>query len=280
MISSADIAQGVHRAILEAAVTLRPDVVEALERARKSERSERGQHVLDQLAQNARIAERDRVPLCQDTGTVWIRIELGSEDCMNGDIQAAIDDAVASAYAEGALRMSVAKDALSDRSNTGNNTPAFVEIVSRPGTGATVHVMLKGGGSDNSSAVAMLEPADGVAGIERFVLDTVSAKVIGACPPVVIGVGIGATFDKVGGLAKMALLRPLSQAARTPDAAALQERLLAAVNSTGIGPAGLGGDTTALAVQVVTAPCHIAALPVAVNMGCSAMRSVTFEVAE
>jgi len=274
----AEIAGAVRAAIAEAAVTLRPDVAAALDRAAVVEPSERGRQVLAQLLENAAIAARDRVPLCQDTGTVWVWVDLGADECPGGDLAAAIDSAVAEAYRQGALRMSVVRDALGDRTNTADNTPAFVDVTLRPGTGATVSVMLKGGGSDNASALAMLDPSAGAEGVRRFVLETVAARATGACPPLVVGVGVGGTFDSVGKLAKKALLRPLGTPGATPAAISLEKRLLADINALGIGPAGLGGATTALAVHVVTAPCHIAALPVAVNVGCSAMRSVTIEV--
>lgn len=278
MLDAATIARAVYDAIRSAAVEVRPDVLAALRMARSRERSERAVRVLDQLIQNAEIAVADRVPLCQDTGTVWVLVELGAQECVGDDLYAHIDEAVASAYRDGALRMSVARDALFDRANTGDNTPAFVDLVMRPGTGATVHVMLKGGGSDNASAVAMLPPSAGESGVLDLVLETVAAKAAGACPPVVVGVGVGSTFDKVAGLAKKALLRPVGSENPDPRAGAFERLLLDAVNGTGIGPAGLGGDTTALAVHVSTAPCHIAALPVAVNMGCSAMRTVSVDV--
>jgi len=279
VVSVADIALAVSAAVAEAATTLRPDAHEAMLKALKAERSQRGREVLAQLAENATIARSDRVALCQDTGTVWVWVQLGLGECLDGDLQAAIDEAVAGAFRTHALRMSVVHDALSDRANTGTNTPAFVDLTFRPGSGATVHVMLKGGGSDNASSLAMLEPSAGVDGIYRFVMDTVSAKATGACPPLVVGVGVGGTFDTVGKLAKKALLRPLDAPATSIEAAALEARLLGGINALGIGPAGLGGTTTALAVRVLSAPCHIAALPVAVNLGCSAMRSVTVEVA-
>src|SRR5574340_1047784 len=276
--SVTDIAAAVRTAIAEAATTLRPDVLAAMERARSNEPSPRGRDVLAQLIENAGIASRDGVPLCQDTGTVWVWVELGSDECLGGDLQAAVDEAVCDAYREHALRMSVVRDALSDRTNTGDNTPAFLDVTLKPGTGAAVHVMLKGGGSDNASALAMLEPSAGFEGIRRFVLETVSAKATGACPPLVVGVGVGGTFDTVGKLAKKALLRPLEAPAPTAEAAVLEARILEGVNALGIGPAGLGGTTTALGVRVLTAPCHIAALPVAVNLGCSAMRTVRVEI--
>jgi tartrate/fumarate subfamily iron-sulfur-dependent hydro-lyase alpha chain len=280
VLSSASIAEAVREAIPRVADSLRDDFLAALEAAVERERSPRGRAVLAQLLENACIAESDRVPLCQDTGTVWVRIELGAEECVCGDLQAAVDAAVAAGYRDAKLRMSLVADALLDRANTGDNTPAFVEIAlgARPGTGATVSVMLKGGGSDNASRVEMLPPGAGLAGVRRVVLETVEARATGACPPVLVGVGVGATFDKVGGLAKKALLRPIGSLPSDPALADFEAELLDAVNATGVGPAGLGGDTTALAVHVATAPCHIAALPVAVNLGCSAVRSASFEV--
>jgi fumarate hydratase subunit alpha len=280
VLSSASIADAVRVAIPAAADSLRPDVLAALEAASATERSPRAKAVLAQLIENAQIAETDRVPLCQDTGTVWVRVELGADECVYGDLQAAIDGAVAEAYRDAKLRMSVVRDALLDRTNTADNTPAFVEIAlgARPGTGATVHVMLKGGGSDNASRIVMLAPGAGIEGVKRFVLDTVEARATGACPPLLVGVGVGATFDKVGGLAKKALLRAIGTPPSDPRLAEAEAELLSAINGSGIGPAGLGGDTTALGVHIVTAPCHIAALPVAVNMGCSAVRSASVEV--
>jgi tartrate/fumarate subfamily iron-sulfur-dependent hydro-lyase alpha chain len=176
--------------------------------------------------------------------------------------------------------MSVVADALLDRTNTNDNTPAFLDVVlgARTGPGATVHVMLKGGGSDNASSVVMLSPSAGFDGVRDAVLATVTEKATGACPPLVIGVGVGATFDKVGGLAKRALLREIGSVPKDDRIAEFEAELLSAVNATGIGPGGLGGDTTALGVHIVTAPCHIAALPVAVNMGCCAVRSASIEV--
>lgn len=271
------IAEAVSRAIAEAAVTLRPDVRAALARALDAEETPRGCEVIRQLLENAEVASRDRVPLCQDTGTAWVLIELGAESCLDGEVQPAIDAAVRAAYRENGLRMSVVRDALLDRTNTGDNTPAFVDVVQRPGRGATVHVMLKGGGSDNASALAMLEPAVGHEGVRRFVVDAVAATASSACPPVVVGVGVGGTFDSVAKLSKRALLSPLDGPSR-PEVAAFEADLLSAINALGIGPAGLGGSVTALGVRVVTAPCHMAALPVAVNVGCVALRSASVEV--
>lgn len=272
------IAEAVREAIPRAATTLRPDVEAALVVAAGSERSARGRSVIDALLANARIATADKVPLCQDTGTVWVRIEVGTQECLTGDVPAEVNSAIAAAYRDAALRMSVARDALLDRTNTGDNTPAFIDMVWRPGTGATVSVMLKGGGSDNASRVAMLDPDAGFEGVRDLVLSVVSEKATGACPPLLVGVGVGSTFDKVGGLAKKALLRTIGEPSGDERVDRFEAELLAAVNATGIGPAGLGGDTTALAVHVLTAPCHIAALPVAVNMGCCAVRCAVVEV--
>ncbi|MCK8114651.1 fumarate hydratase [Anaerosoma tenue] len=278
VISSRDIGEAVRSAIGIAATSLRADVRSAIERAAVSESSARGREVLSQMLENAAIAERDGVPLCQDTGATWVWVELSLEERLGGDLAAAVDEAVRTAYREGALRMSVVRDAIFDRRNTGDNTPAFLDVTLRPGTGATVHVMLKGGGSDNASVVRMLEPSAGIEGVRRLVLDTVSAKGASACPPLVVGVGVGGTFDSVGKLAKKALLREVGSASLDEQTESLEAALLADVNALGIGPAGLGGATTALAVHVVTAPCHIAALPVAVNLGCSSLRTVTVEI--
>lgn len=279
MVDARTLAEAIHRAIGEAATTLRPDVATALAAAAAAEPSERGRAVLRQLLENADIARTDRVPLCQDTGTVWVRLTLGADQPLPGDIQAIADGAVAQAYRDFALRMSTVRDALLDRTNRGDNAPAFVHLDLVPGTGVSVEVMLKGGGSDNASALAMLPPSAGLEGVREFVLATVEAKATGACPPLLVGVAVGGTFDTVGGLAKQALLRTVGSAPADAATARVEAQLLADINATGIGPAGLGGRTTALAVHLVTAPCHIAALPVAVNMGCCAIRSARVEVA-
>ena len=277
-LSAQAVADAVYAGITQAAVTLRGDVRRAIEQALSREDSPRARAVLSQILQNADIAQKDRVPLCQDTGTVWVRLEVGQELLVPGDVLTLVDDAVARAYEDARLRKSVVADALLDRRNTGDNTPAFAEVAFLPGCGATVHVMLKGGGSDNASRVVMLAPGAGAEGVRQVVLDCVREKAANACPPLVVGVGVGATFDKVAGLAKHALLRPVGSPAASPEAAAFEESLLEEVNATGIGPAALGGKTTALAVHLETAPCHIAALPVAVNMGCCAMRTASVEL--
>ncbi len=273
------VGEAVYDAIRQCAVTLRPDFRKAVEAAREEaapESQEAG--VLDRILENARIGATDGVPICQDTGSVWVCLEVGESLAVPGNIFSRVNDAVARAYTDGRLRMSLVRDALFDRANTGDNTPAFCELKLVPGDSATLHVLLKGGGSDNASRVVMLPPGAGADSVRRVVLDCVREKAANACPPLVIGLGVGATFDKVAGLAKHALLREVGSSAASAEAAAFEEELLAEVNALGIGPAALGGAPTALAVHLETAPCHIAALPVAVNMGCCAMRSASVQL--
>lgn len=269
----------VYQAIPTLACVLPDDVWASLKHAAETETSARGQLVLDQLLENADIAKADRVPICQDTGSVWVCLEIGSDVCITGDVFSQVNNAVAAAYTEAALRKSIVRDALFDRTNTTDNTPAFCEIHTLPEPGvARVHIMLKGGGSDNASRVVMLTPGAGRAAVIEEVLSCVREKAPNACPPLIVGVGVGATFDKVAGLAKQALMRPLDEVAPDEQTAAFEAELKAAINALGIGPAGLSGDMTAFDVRVKTAPCHIAALPVAVNMGCSAMRRATIDL--
>ena len=273
------VGEAVYDAIRQCAVTLRPDFRKAVEAAREEAAPEsREAGVLDRILENARIGATDGVPICQDTGSVWVCLEVGESLAVPGNIFSRVNDAVARAYTDGRLRMSLVRDALFDRANTGDNTPAFCELKLVPGDSATLHVLLKGGGSDNASRVVMLPPGAGATGVRRVVLECVREKAANACPPLVIGLGVGATFDKVAGLAKHALLREVGGPAASAEAAAFEEELLAEVNALGIGPAALGGAPTALAVHLETAPCHIAALPVAVNMGCCAMRSASVKL--
>ncbi len=278
-VTSQLVATALDEAIPHLACDLRPDVLEGLRRARQDESDERARLVLDQLLENAAVAADDHVPICQDTGTVWICLELGSEGVeLATDPFVEADETVARAYRDNALRFSTLRDALTDRSNSGDNTPAFTEIRYVPGSGATLHVMLKGGGSDNASCVEMLAPGAGADGVREVVLRRVEEKASSACPPLVVGVGVGSTFDAVAGLAKHALLRPVDEPAADPQVAAFEADLLTDINALGIGPAALGGDTTALACHIQTAPCHIAALPVAVNLGCCALRSISIDL--
>lgn len=279
IITKEAVAAAVYQAIPHLACELPPDILAGLRHALEREEYPRGRAVLSQLVENAAIAKSDHVPICQDTGTVWISLEVGPGVYVPADVFAQVDDAVARAYTEAALRKSVVRDAVLDRANTGDNTPAFCDIhpVGEPGA-ARLRIMLKGGGSDNASRVVMLPPGAGRAGIVDEVVRCVREKGANACPPLVIGIGIGATFDKVAGLAKRALMRPLDESAETEGVRQLEEEILGAVNASGVGPGGLGGAAAALGVRVATAPCHIAALPLAINMGCSAMRRATIDL--
>ncbi len=278
-LDSNNVAEAIAFAIPQLAAKLPADVRQAMAHARDEERGERARIVLDQLCDNCMIAGQNMLPICQDTGTVWVCLEIGPDVNIHGDIFSEVNDAVARAYTQNELRKSVVRDALFDRTNTQDNTPAFCELrfVDEPGA-AHLHVMLKGGGSDNASCVTMLTPSAGKQGVIDTVIARVKEKASCACPPLVVGVGVGATFDKVAGLSKLALMRPLGISNPDPEADAFEQELLAAINETGIGAGALGGKTTALAVRVKTAPCHIAALPVAVNMGCSALRRMTIEL--
>ena len=279
IITKEAVATAVYEAIPHLACELPADILAGLAAALEREEAPRGRAVLSQLVENARIARTDHVPICQDTGTVWVSLEVGPGVLVPADVFAGVDGAVARAYDEARLRKSVVRDAILDRANTGDNTPAFCDIhpVDEPGA-ARLRIMLKGGGSDNASRVIMLPPGAGRAGIVEEVVRCVREKGANACPPLVIGVGIGGTFDKVAGLAKRALMRPIDEPAEDARAGELEQELLAAVNASGVGPGGLGGATAALAVRVATAPCHIAALPLAINMGCSAMRRATVDL--
>lgn len=278
-LDSNNVAEAIAFAIPQLAAKLPADVRQAMAHARDEERGERARIVLDQLCDNCMIAGQNMLPICQDTGTVWVCLEIGPDVNIHGDIFSEVNDVVAHAYTQNELRKSVVRDALFDRTNTQDNTPAFCELrfVDEPGA-AHLHVMLKGGGSDNASCVTMLTPSAGKQGVIDTVIARVKEKASCACPPLVVGVGVGATFDKVAGLSKLALMRPLDISNPDPEADAFEQELLAAINETGVGAGALGGKTTALAVRVKTAPCHIAALPVAVNMGCSALRRMTIEL--
>lgn len=281
-INPEQLAKAVEETIPQLAFSVRKDCLETLETAGKAEGNELARSVLDQLSINARIAADDSVPVCQDTGYVWVLLEVSGDIVVPANIFSAVDAAVARAYSRYPLRKSLVRDALLDRSNSCDNTPAFCELAltkaASTAARATLHVMLKGGGSDNASRVVMLPPAAGVRGVVEVVLETVREKAANACPPLVIGIGIGSTFDKVAGLSKRALLRVVGTENPNAGLRDLERELLASINASGIGPAGLGGDTTALAVHIQTAPCHIAALPVAINLGCCAMRSISIDL--
>lgn len=283
-ISPMQVGHAVYSGIRECATTLRADCFDAVQKAYDAALAEdvdsRETSVLRDIVHNAMIGKNQGAPICQDTGSVWVCLEVGEDLSVPGNVFSQVAPAVRQAYVEGRLRMSMVRDALFNRANTNDNNPAFCEVRFVPGREARLHVMLKGGGSDNASRLVMLPPSAGREGIKRELLACVHEKAANACPPLLIGIGVGGTFDKVSGLAKRALLREVGTPAESEEAAEFEAELLDAVNATGIGPAALGGKCTAIGVHLVTAPCHIAALPLAINMGCCAMRSATFELVD
>ncbi len=273
-----EITAAVRRLAIEANTDLPSDVIEAFRRFREAEKSPNGRDVLEQLLENARIAREDRLPLCQDTGFAVVFVDLGQEvHLTGGDLYAAVDEGVRQGYREGYLRKSIVADPLR-RTNTGDNTPAVVHLRMVPGDRVRITFAPKGGGSENMSGIAMLKPADGVEGVKRFVIDRVREAGPNPCPPTIVGVGIGGTFEVAALLAKRAALRPVGDRSPDPFYAALEEELLAEVNRLGIGPAGMGGTTTSLDVHIETYPCHIASLPVAVNIQCHSARHKEVEL--
>ncbi len=236
------------------------------------EESPTGKEILAMLLDNARIAREERIPICQDTGFTVIFLDVGQDvHFVGGDINQAIADGVGKGYTEGFLRKSILSDPIR-RVNTGDNTPPVVHFSIVPGDKVRVTVAPKGGGSENMSGVKMLKPSDGIEGVKNFVVERVEASGGNPCPPIVVGVGIGGTFEKCAFLAKKALLRPLGSRHPDPFYAEIEDELLRRVNATGIGPQGLGGRVTALDVHIETYPCHIASLPAAVNINCHASR--------
>lgn len=264
--------EAVARLCREAASDLPADVVRALEEAARREESPVGRRVLAEIGENARIASEERVPLCQDTGFAVVFVELGQDvHLVGGDLYDAINRGVAEGYTEGFLRKSILAHPWLG-GNTGDNTPAVIHVDIVPGDRVRLLFLPKGGGSENKSALAMLRPTDGLEGAKAFVLETVRRAGPDACPPLVVGVGIGGTFDQVALLAKKALLRPVGRHHPRPEVAELERELLAASARLGIGPMGLGGRVTALWVAVEIFPRHIATFPVAVNIQCHAAR--------
>jgi fumarate hydratase subunit alpha len=247
------------------------EVCAALRQAEAEEASPLGRETLARLLENAAAAAETGVPTCQDTGLAVVMVELGQDVHIDGDFTAAIHAGVRRACQEGYLRASCVAHPLR-RANTGDNTPAIIHLHLAPGDALKLTVLPKGGGSENASALLMLKPADGADGVIDFVVNRVSAQGVNACPPLVVGVGIGSNFEGCALLAKEALLRPLGAPCPDPDDAALEAELLRRINNLGIGPGGTGGTVTALAVHVKTAPCHIASLPCAVNIQCNAHR--------
>ncbi|MTI82424.1 MAG: fumarate hydratase [Firmicutes bacterium] len=271
------IIEEVARMCQEANYNLGQDVIDAFKNAYEAEQSVTGKDILQQLIENAQIAKNESVPMCQDTGFSVFFVELGQEvHVEGGGLEDAINEGVRKGYQEGYLRKSIVGHPL-ERQNTGDNTPAVIHIRVVPGDKLKITVAPKGGGSENMSAIKMLKPAQGVEGVKDFVVETVKEAGPNPCPPIIVGVGIGGTFEKAALLAKEALLRPVGEPSSDPYAADLEQELLELVNKLGIGPQGLGGKTTALAVHVNTHPAHIASLPVAVNINCHASRHKEIE---
>lgn len=257
----------------KAACDLPGDVLEALHTGRETERGETARDFFDQYLENARIAREERMPLCQDTGFAVFFVELGDQVRLDrGTLTEALTEGTRRGYREHYLRKSIVNDPLFDRKNTTDNTPPVIHLDLVPGDHLRIVLAPKGGGSENMGAVRMLKPSDGKEGVVNFVVDTVRNAGGNPCPPTIVGVGIGGTMEKAALLAKRALLRPLGQPNPDPRYAALEREILEKINATGVGPQGLGGDVTSLAVHIDFHPCHIASMPVALNLNCHAAR--------
>jgi fumarate hydratase subunit alpha len=274
-VSQEAISELVRRLCLEANLRLPPDVKAALQRAWQTESFSTARWVLEQILRNAEIADRQGLPLCQDTGLVFCFVRLGRDVKLGGDLESAINEGVRAAYTSCALRASVLADPLRRDSNTGDNTPAITYVQITEGDTIEITVAVKGGGSENAGAVWMLTPATGPDEIIRMVAERVREQGGRWCPPGVIGVGVGGSMDRAALLAKVALLRPLDKPHGEPAWANLEQRLLESINATGVGPMGLGGTVTALGVHVEYQPCHMASMPVAVAFDCHAARHAT-----
>jgi fumarate hydratase subunit alpha len=272
-IKASEITKTVSRLCQEANFVLGEDVLSALKQTQKTEKSPLGRETLSQLIENARIAREERLPLCQDCGTAVVFLEIGQEVHIGGgDLYNAVEEGGRQGYAEGYLRKAMVKKPFSDRINTRDNTPAVIHAEIVPGDKLKIMVMPKGGGAENMSRLAMLLPNQGSEGIIDLVVKTVDEAGGNACPPLIIGVGIGGTAEKAMLMAKKALLRKVGQPNADPEIARLEKEVLARVNALGIGPMGFGGSITALAVHALVMPTHITSLPVAVNLQCHSAR--------
>ncbi len=272
-ISSEEITSAVRKLFMDCNYYIGEDISQAIRNARENEDSELAKDVLQQLIDNNNIAANERIPLCQDTGMAVLFVEYGDKVVVkDGNFRSAVEEGVRRAYIEGYLRKSVVTDPVFDRKNTKDNTPAIIhtEIVE----GDKIHITAggKGFGSENMSAIKMLTPSAGVEGVKKFVFETVAHAGPNPCPPMVVGVGIGGTFEKAAQLAKRATLRPINTSHPDERYAKLEEELLGEINKMDIGPAGLGGKTSALGLNIETYPTHIAGMPVAVNICCHACR--------
>ncbi|MFH0811518.1 MAG: fumarate hydratase [Pseudomonadota bacterium] len=270
-----NVKEKVKQTCIDANYLLGEDVLEGFRRALAEEDSPLGREILNQLIENARIAREQTIPLCQDTGLAVFFVEMGDNVAIDGGhLSEAINEGVREGYREGYLRKSVCHPFT--RKNTGDNTPVVIHWESIPGDQLKIVFCAKGGGSENMSRATMLRPSDGLAGVEDFVVNRVWEAQANPCPPIVVGVGIGGTIERAALLAKKALLNPIGKGNPDPEVAEIEKRLLTRINNLGIGPAGFGGRTTALAVHVIMEPCHIASLPVAVNLNCHSSRHIEF----
>lgn len=270
-ITAREITDTIARLCIEANRTLSPDMTNALANARAAEPWPVAKAALDTICQNLDVAKETGLPICQDTGMAVVFADIGQEVFIEGNFEQAVHDGVAKGYTEGFLRKSVVADPIR-RGNTGDNTPAIIHTRLVPGDRVRLTVAPKGFGSENMSRLGMLRPSDGEQGVKDFVVETVRLAGPNPCPPVVVGVGVGGTFEKAALLAKQALLRPVGSHHADPYYAAMEDELLVRINALGIGPQGFGGATTALGVQIETYPTHIAGLPVAVNISCHVTR--------
>ena len=271
------ITEAVAALCIEANLRLPPDVQAALDAAAAAEPWPLAKTTLGLLQDNLAAAAAQNLPICQDTGMACVFVELGTEVHIDGDFEAAVHAGVRQGYGEGYLRKSIVADPLR-RTNTGDNTPAAITVHLVPGDGCRITVAPKGFGSENMSQVRMLKPADGVEGFKQFVLDVVKQAGSNPCPPIVLGIGVGGSFDKVAALAKQALLRPLDLPNPDPFYARLEAELLAEINALGIGPQGFGGKTTCLGLAIEQMPTHVAGLPAAVNVSCHATRRASAQL--
>lgn len=270
-LSAQQITDVVKKLCIEANCYLPHDMKSCIASALQSETWPQAREVLTRIIENYEIAQQENRPICQDTGLACVFVSVGQDVHIIGDLTAAINEGVRQGYVEGYLRKSVVRDPL-DRVNTGDNTPAMIYYDIVPGDQVEIIVAPKGAGSENMSRIKMLKPSDGLQGVKDFILEVVEEAGPNPCPPIVVGVGVGGTFDKAAFLAKKALIRPVSEPNPDPFWAQLEKELLEQINTLGIGPQGFGGKTTALAVNIEQYPAHIASLPVAVNINCHVSR--------
>ncbi len=273
-LDAAQIVQTVKRLCIEANCQLPGDIKSCIEKAHADEPWGQAKEILERIIENYQIAGKENQPICQDTGAACVFLKIGQDLHINGNLEDAVNEGVRQGYTEGFLRKSIVRDPL-DRVNTGDNTPAMIYYEIVPGDKLEITVAPKGFGSENMSQIKMLRPSDGLQGVKDFVLKAVQDAGPNPCPPIVIGVGVGGTFDKAAYLAKKALMRSTDVPNDNPFYAELEKTLLEEVNALGIGPQGFGGKTTALAVNIEYFPTHIAGLPVAVNINCHVTRHKT-----